>query len=262
MKKPGTADRLLSLGAVLALVLAVGWMSYHDLRPKQQQVPAHLAKRIASEYFVETSGTPAHIPDDSLPVTIHAGEIAEGFTPHGMAPVTLPQRQVNLAFTLKRPPADRAAIEAQILSAVEQWKQQGNEIVALFIDYRPATAPDFKAYEALLEQLKGTPKTKLYHIAPTLDLAWVKGADYIPLKEHASAFLIEYDGGDIETFLAQTRDIPYAFRVKLPAGKEEQNRALIEKLKQHPRFGSAMQAIDSSSPMPEKEEPIRLWPKL
>ncbi len=262
-------DVALAVITIATFIAIIGFMSYSDLNPNNEVIRRVKAHIITSEYYIDASARPEVVPDDSRPITIFTGKIYKArsgkhvFKHQGIQPTTFAQRQVNLMFRITDMPQNYKPIIKLIEKQMDLWRRQGNDIIALFIDYRPKN-PDFVTYEKFLTTLRGTPKTGEYHVAPSVDMSWISNKSkvgYLKLKDPASAFLVF---GKYKGFVQQAKklkNIGYAFRIKLPANYEinaKAERLLLD----NKDFGSAMKTLNEDSVLPEEKSVIKLWPSL
>ncbi len=262
-------DAALAVITIAAFIAIVWFMSYGDLNSDHTTTQQARTRIITSEYYIDTSARPEIVPDDSRPITIFTGKIYKArsgkhvFKHQGIQPTTFAQRQVNLMFRITDIPTNYKPIIKLIEKQKDLWTRQGNDIIALFVDYRPKN-PNFATYEKFLTTLRGTPKTGEYHVIPSVDMSWISNkskADYIKLKDPASAFLVL---GKYKSFAQQAKklkNIGYAFRIKLPANYEPNTKA-ERLLLDNKYFGSAMKTLNEDSVLPEEKSVIKLWPSL
>jgi hypothetical protein len=144
-------DKKVIIPIILALAAFVGWKSWHDLHPpvieKQQLV-------FDTRYFVRDSASLQAVPDNGGAVIVWAGDVTTtGLTPSPIAPVSIPQREVDPLYLLPEIPADLPAVFPSIKENIESWRAQNNTFNAIFFDYT-AAKPDLMLLEDFCSKLR------------------------------------------------------------------------------------------------------------
>jgi len=262
-------NKILTIFAVLFLIgsiIFVNWKSFHH----EARVDVSTVKsiNIVSGYFLGFGEKPDIIPDDQRPVTIAVGEFKKinkdkvKFVKRKLGYVTLAQRQINILFIIDILPDNFIPIIDQIKESLKMWQLQGNEISAVFLDYRPKK-PEFKKYLEFTRAFrKHIPNI---HILPVLSLSWLnnkKYSDYLLLKDKASFFLVAMDKEENTTENIKKLDtVGYGYRLRLPKGylSSDVDAKTIVNSK---GFGGAMANIDSKRIIKEKKIIIGIMPKF
>ncbi len=269
LKSLSKLEIILATIAMVIFIVIIGSMSYKDMNPDTNKQIRNEIRTITSEYYIDTSATKEVIPDDSKPISIFVGKIYKGksgkyrFKHQGMKPTTFAQRQANLIFRITHIPEDYEPIIKIIGKEIDLWNKRGTDVIALYFDYRPKN-PDFKTYKNFLVTLRGTPKTREYHVIPSIDMSWINNktkSSYITLSGPSSGFFVY---GKYKNFVKQLKklnDIGYAFRIKIPANYVK-NKETQQLLLDNKYFGSAMKTINSDSEIPKEKDLIRLLPKI
>jgi len=144
-------DKKVIIPILLVLAAFVGWQSWQDLHPpvieKQQVV-------FDTRYFVRDSASLQAVPDNGGAVIIWAGDVsATGLTPSPIAPVSMPQREVDPLYVMPEIPADLPTVFPAIKENIESWRSQNNTFNAIFFDYT-AAKPDLVLLEDFCSKLR------------------------------------------------------------------------------------------------------------
>jgi len=260
--------KILNSLAILCLIVVIGVMSWRDMHPKIEADALSPSLGIVA-YYAGPDVTPAMIPDDSKPITIGVGEFSYtsddklSWTPHGMPPTTIAQRQVNLQFNFKSLPKNPDETIKKITSLAEDWKHKGDTVTTLVLDYSPAKA-DLKAYAVLLGAAHGAFKGS-YVIYTGINILWTDGPQKEALKElqdTSPQFLIHLPQAHISPeLLSKLAALKYNLVLQYPAGTQMADLDMAA-LKKIPSLTGVTLTLDAHRPLPKKEEKIGLFPKL
>lgn len=266
-------DRLLTILSVIVFIGVVGAMSWHDMHPSQLVAPKNMAPVISSYYAGEKIAF-KDIPDDNLSVVVLAGRFsyaADGkmtFTPKGMPPASFAQRQVHILLQFDGMPKDPAKTIDQIQSVAKDWNNAGNDVNAIFMDYRPKN-PDFKAYAALINGFKNdynaNPYKRInYNLAPLVNLSWLNDSMKPGLKsieEKSAFFLIDLRPQDVTPETAKKlENAGYRYDLRLTAGALPSDIASGKEVLSS--IGRYMVTLTPGVVIPKKEEKIGIFPKF
>ncbi|MEZ0261674.1 MAG: hypothetical protein ACAH80_11740 [Alphaproteobacteria bacterium] len=144
-------DKKVIIPILLVLAAFVGWKSWKDLNPpvieKQQVV-------FDTRYFVRDEASLKAVPDNGGSIIIWAGDLGmEGLTPSPIAPVSIPQREVDPLYVMPEIPTDLPKVFPIIQENIESWRGQNNTFNAIFIDYT-AAKPDLVMLEDFCSKLR------------------------------------------------------------------------------------------------------------
>ena len=261
-------NKILNSLSILGLIVVVGVMSWRDMNPKIDTDTSSALGMIT--YYAGTGITPAMIPNDnSWPITVGLGEFSttpDGktvWTPQGMPPTTIAQRQINLQFHFNSLPRDPAETVKKLKAIAEDWKHKGDTINVLVLDYTPEK-PDLKAYSALLKAAHDT-FIKSYVIYAGVNILWAEGPQKEALKDlqdNSPQFLIHLPQAHISPELfSRLEAFKYNSILQFPAGTLPGDIDALS-LKKLGSLTGVTLALDPHKPLPKKEEKIGLFPKL
>ena len=259
MWRKKTDKRIVAAG-LLGLALIIGYQSWDDFQlrvrpqPEFTYTPFFLAR--------DTAGLAA-VPKETTKVVVWAGDLkADGpvtFTPSNLAPKIFEQREVMVMLNLDNLPADPSAIYEEISKAVEPWKNAGNIINDVYIDYRGDT-PDFGALETFVNGLWAYMRREIYVVLQ------VKRGNTIgdPVHRNKMANLLKgvqyyaYDTKEVakagET-LTQTisrldaEGMPFMLRT----GTKPDTAALVKEIPEPKQYFQGF-LLDSDAPQPQPQE--------
>lgn len=144
-------DKKVIIPILVLLAAFVGWKSWKDMNPpaldKQQVV-------FDTRYYVRDSASLSAVPDNGGAIIIWAGDLgAAGLTPSPIAPVSIPQREVDPLYIMPEIPADLPRVFPIIRENIESWRAQNNTFNAIVIDYT-AAKPDLVLLEDFCSKLR------------------------------------------------------------------------------------------------------------
>ena len=261
-------NKILNILSGVALIAIIGVMSWRDMHPK---IDTTAAPRLGVlSYYAGDGVTLDMIPDNGWPITVGVGSLSYApddkllWTPHGMPPVTIAQRQINLQFYFgKNLPKNPDETIEKIKSIADEWTHKGNGVSIIVLDYSPAE-PDLKAYVALAKAARNAFKEKYIAFAG-INALWPEGpqkASLEDLQKESPRFLIHLPQASIvPQFLAQLAALRYNFILQYPEGTRLED-IDANSLKTLPRLTGVTLGLDPHKPLPKKEEKIGLFPKL
>ncbi len=238
------SERRFAKAALLALVLAVAGMSWHDLHRETVEDTS-----VVSGYYAATDATPVSIPDDSQPVIILQGSFAGGrFTHQGLEPFTLAQRQVNLLFRLDAASLHAPApVLAQMDKTLKGWGDKGSSVAILFLE-----APAGEALTGFIAALRRHFEQDPHTVIPVAPAAGnIETASAVAYRLDTAAL----PGGFMDKIARAHRP----FMLILPPGTEE---AAIDgrALRKDRLYLGGYVTIDPAAPPVRQEHHIGLWP--
>jgi len=263
-------SKILNSFFIFCLIVVIGVMSWRDMHPKVATDTSSSLGMLA--YYAGDGITPEMIPDEGgvrLSVTVGVGEFSYTlddkavWTPHGMLPATIAQRQVNLQFHFKDLPKNPDETIKKIKAVTEDWVHKGDLVTTLILDYSPVNA-DFKDYTALLKAAHEAFK-KSYVIYAGINVLWADGPQKDMLKElqdESPQFLVHLPQVHIsQELLSKLAALKYNVILQYPAGTQmgDIDRADLKKLNS---LAGVTLTLDAHKPLPKKEENIGLFPKL
>lgn len=270
-------NKAVNILSILCLIAVVGIMSWRDMHPKSEDDAATLLGILA--YYAGDGVTPAMVPDEGntrLPITVGLGDFSYApdgkaiWTPHGMPPTTIAQRQVNLQFHFGGLPRDPAETISKIKAVTDEWVHKGDTVNTLILDYNPEKA-DLKAYATLLKAAYDTfskPDATYSNrcvVNAGINVLWAEGPQKDTLKDlqdYSPQFLIHLPQAQISPeLLSRLEAFKYNFILQFPAGVQlkDIDRATLKKLGS---LTGITLTLDPHKPLPVKEEKIGLFPKL
>lgn len=136
------ANRRQIIWTVSLAVITVLAMTLYDL--KYRTYKTYHAPAISTHYITSADQL-GNLPDDYSSVTIYQGSVGDTpATPADIAPVNLPQRQVDLVFDIGTLGVDQqAAAIDEINAELNAWERQSNIVSDAILDTRtpPAMSP-------------------------------------------------------------------------------------------------------------------------
>ncbi len=263
------SDRTVNILTALCLVIAVGVMSWRSMHPSSSA-----AHGTMTFYYAGNGITPDKIPADQNSVTVGVGSFSypeDGkmvWTPQGMPPVTIAQRQINLQFRFDGLPHDPAATIKQVEAVIAEWQHKGDIINILIFDYSPAQ-PDLKTYAALINATNAyftrEYKADPYMIYPTANLHRAEQSQDAIARSFAASktpFVISVPEAKIsQKLFKQLSDFKFLFILQFPKGVASADIDLPHLLKLKKLYGIAL-TLDPDKPLPQDKDAVGLFPKL
>ena len=254
----------------LCLIALIAGMSWRDMHPRSAPADTSLLDMLT--YYAGPEATSALMPDDRLPVTIDVGDFSYAsdgrtiWTPHGMAPTTFPQRQINLQFNFKSLPQDPAQTIEKINAVAGEWVHKGDIVNTYIVNYSPEKA-DLKDYAKLLHAAydkfsKITPvNSDRIIIVAGINIQWGEGA-LKDLQELAPKFLVHLPQTHISPeLLSQLAALDCNLILQYPAGTQVADIDMAAFKKLNSLSGITL-PLDPHRPLLKKEDKVGLFPKF
>ncbi len=263
------SDRVFNILAALCLVAVIGVMSWRSMHPAP-----FAAQGTLTFYYAGNGITPDKIPADQNPITVGVGSFSYPengktvWTPQGMPPVTIAQRQINLQFRFDGLPNDPAATIKQIEAVITDWQHRGDIVNLLIFDYSPAK-PDIKAYTALINAANAhftrEYKASPYAIYPTANPHWTRqtrAAIIDGALRGMTPFVIPVPEAKIsQKLFKQLSGFMFRFILQFPKGVSDADIDLPRLLKLENLYGITL-TLDPQKPLPQNKDTVGLFPKL
>lgn len=134
-------DKHIIIPICLALAGIVAWRSWQDLNPPPRPRQAYFDtyEFIRSDAALSTVAAASSDNNDNRALVIWAGDfkmkdgkLALAATP--VKPVSLPQREVVLLYTLDAMPKSAEALAESLKESAEKWKNQGDFVNDIYLD--------------------------------------------------------------------------------------------------------------------------------
>lgn len=129
---------------VLAVIVAVGYMTWQDMQATTDQSIA----RLRMMQYVASSEDPQDMPKNKMPLIIEAGSFKTDtdtqevtFAPAAIPAQNVAQREINLVFKLDAIPETLDTTTETMLQTVADWKRHNNIMTEIIFDWQIDTPP-------------------------------------------------------------------------------------------------------------------------